>query len=215
MNREKELRLEEKYLPVLAYVEASKLLSTSQITSGKIRGAITSFCRAEKYERPTTFEEMEAEFIPDFLDWWWETRPDFHVDLDEAQTREAVKNYLAFTTVWKAKFKNHEIVSNQYRIQASTMLTVKNTLAASLKAQLSYNKRIGKIDQGELRKVFPEIFQALLPVIFSLQSGLVVLPDGNKEDDLTRLIGGFFAKDPAIIDASNKIKQIEYNQDAA
>ena len=67
MNRENELKLEEKYLSVLAYVEASKLLSTSQITAGKIRGAITSFCKAESCGRPTTFVEMETEFIPDFL----------------------------------------------------------------------------------------------------------------------------------------------------
>jgi hypothetical protein len=210
MNRKIELKLEEKYLPVLAYVEASKLLSSYQITAGKIRGAITSFCRKEGYERPQTFEEMENEFVPDFLDWWLDTRPEFHEGIDETQTRNAVEKYLAFTTVWKAKFKNHEILSNQYKIQASTMLTVKNTLSASLKALMSYNKRIGKIDQGELKKVFPEIFQALLPAIFGIQSGMVILPENNKEDDLTRLIGSFFAGDHVALNAASKIKSIEY-----
>lgn len=210
MNREKELELEEKYLPVLAYAEAAMLLSDSQITAGKIRGAITSFCRSENYERPTTLQEMESEFVPDFMDWWLDNKPEFHVKLDETQTRQAVLKYLAYTNVWKAKFKNHEIVGNQYKVQASTILTVKNTLAATLKATLSYNKRIGKIDQAELKKIFPLMFQELLPVIFGIQNGLLFLNEGDKESDLTSFIGGYFAKDPATLLAMDTIKQIEY-----
>jgi len=212
MDLKKEELLEEKYLPVLVYVEAKMLLSAAKINAAKIRGALTSFCRKEGYERPQTFEEMEEEFVPDFMDWWLDEKPELHKNLDETQTRLAVEKYLAYVNVWKAKFKNHEILGNQHKIQASTMLTVKNTLAASLKAVLSYNKRIGKIDQGELKKIFPEMFQALLPVIFSIQSGLIVLPDNTNEEDLTRLIGGFFANDPVVIGTARKIKEIEYKK---
>jgi len=216
MDHKIEKELETKYLPVLAYVEAGKLLSKyKKISAGKIRGAITSFCRTEKYERPTLFEEMEKEFTPDFLDWWWTTNPDYHVDLNEDETREAVNNYLAFVNVWKAKFKNHEIFTDTHTIQASTMLTVKNSLSASVTAWLSYNKRVKKIKQEDIKNVFPEMFYTILPFIHQLQAGTVHLPEKTRIEDASRLLGAFFAGNQAVIGLADTLKQIEYRGEAA
>jgi len=215
MDRKKELELEQKYLPVLAYVEAGKLLSAgkSQISAGKIRGAITSFCRKEKYERPSLFVEMEQEFTPDFLDWWWSTAPDFHETLKENKTRDAVNQYLAYTTVWKTKFKNHEILTDTYTIQASTMLTVKNSLSAAVTAWLSYNKRTKKISQTDVQKIFPEMFQTILPFIHKIQIGEIHLPNKTRIEDASRLLGAFFAGNKAAIGLADTLKQIEYREE--
>jgi len=210
MDFKKERELEEKYLPVLAYVEAGKLLADSEITAGKLRGALTSFCRKEKYERPSLFTEMENEFVPDFLDWWWETVPEFHKLLNENKTRIAASEYLAYVNVWKAKFKNHEILTDACIIQASTMLTVKNSLSASVTAWLSYNKRINRISQADITKVFPEMFQSLLPIIHGIQSGIITQPKGTRIEDAARLLGSFYAGHPATIGLSQSLKQIEY-----
>jgi len=209
MNHPKELELEKKYLSVLAYVEAGKLLSGYEITAGKIRGAITSFCRKEEYERPTMFVEMEEEFTPDFLDWWWDNKVDFHKELSEDKTREAVNKYLAYVNVWKAKFKNQEIFTESYILQASTMLTVKNSLSASITAWLSYNKRIDKIAQSDITKIFPEMFQALLPFIHGIQSGTIELPEKTHIEDASRILGAFFAGNQSVIGISKQLKQLE------
>lgn len=209
MNYKKERELEEKYLPVLAYVEAGKLLAGYEISAGKIRGAITSFCRKEQHERPMLFTEMEEEFTPDFLDWWWDDKPDFHKLLNEAKTKKAVNNYLAYVNVWKSKFKNNEVLTDTYKIQASTMLTVKNALGAAVKAWLSYNKRIKKISQSEITKVFPEMFQAILPCVHGLQTGEFELPKGTKIEDACRLLGAFFAGNTAAIELVESLKRIE------
>lgn len=210
MDYRKEKELEDKYLSVMAYVEAGKLLAGYEISAGKIRGAITSFCRKEDYERPSQFVEMEEEFVPDFLDWWWDDKPEFHKLLNEEKTREAVNKYLAYVNVWKSKFKNQEIVTDSHIIQASTMLTVKNSLSASVTAWLSYNKRIKKISQSDITKVFPEMFQALLPFIHGVQAGTISLPEKTRIEDASRLLGAFFAGNNAAIGLAENLKQIEF-----
>lgn len=207
-----EKKLETKYLPVLAYVEAGKLLADYRLTAGKIRGAITSFCRVAQYERPQLFTEMENDFTPDFMDWWLDNSPEIHKYLDEADTREAVNKYLAYVDVWKAKFKNNEIMTPHYVIQASTMLTVKNALSAAVTAWLSYNKRIDKLKQSDIVKVFPEMFQSLLPTIHGLQTGLIQQPTGTRIEDVSRLIGAYYAGNKTLIDMAESLKQIEYQQ---
>lgn len=212
MDFKKERELEEKYLPVLAYVEAGKLLAKSEITAGKIRGAITSFCRKEDYERPSLLAEMEEEFVPDFLDWWWDTKPEFHKFLNEEKTKTAACKYLAYVNVWKAKFKNHEIVTDSYIVQAATMLTVKNSLSASVTAWLSYNKRVKRISQSDITKVFPEMFQALLPLVHGIQAGEVDQPKGTKIEDAARLLGAFYAGNTAAIGLAENLKQLEHKK---
>jgi len=202
-------------LPVLAFVEAGKLLTAYEISAGKIRGAITSFCRKEGYERPSLLTEMEDDFTPDFLDWWWDTDPKFHELLNENKTRDAINKYLAFVNVWKAKFKNHEILTPIHIIQAATMLTVKNSLSASVTAWLSYNKRVGKIKQSDIQNVFPEMFYSILPFIHQLQSGETSLPESSRIEDASRLLGAFFAGNQSVIGLAETLKQIEYREEAA
>jgi len=215
LDIEKELELEEKYLPVLSFVETGKLLAAYKIESGKIRGALTSFCKKEEYDRPETFVEMETDFTPDFMDWWLSTAPKFHKRLNDNGTRIAVNKYLAFTNVWKSKFLNNQILTDPHIVQAGTMLAVKGSLSASLRAWLSYNKRIEKLEQSEIKDVLPELFYTILPFIHQIQTGVIDLPNKTRIDDASRLLGAFFAGDASAVGLSERLKQIEYKKEAA
>ena len=193
MNRkEHELQLEHQYINVLSYVEAKDLLKTHEHTAGKIRGAISRYCKKADIERPITFVEMEM-FVPDMVDWWLDENPEYHNGLNESRTKEAVDLHLAFTTVWKAKVKNNDVLSNMQQLMASTMLTVKNSLAAALKSLLSYNKRNPKLSQENIRDAFVLAFKSVLPLIHELQSGKSQLPSNKAMDDITRMIGTYMA----------------------
>jgi len=203
-----EAKLESEFTDTLRHVEAKTLLSDIGIKSTTIRGAITRFCKQESVDRPTTFTEMTEDFMPDFMDFWMDTNPEIFELYPESKVFEAVEKYLAFTTVWKHKVKNNYIITSELRLQASTLLVVKNSLAASMKAVLSYNKRQPKIEQEKLIEAMPKIFLEILPVIHALQNGLADRMDDT--DDLTRLIGSYLAGDKkTAIDIVNGNKLIE------
>lgn len=208
MNLHKERDLETEFISALSCTEAKALTMPHGYTAGKIRGAITRYCRNEEIDRPTTFCELK-EFTPDFVDWWLDTNPEAHEGLAETRTVAAVDAYLAYTTVWKAKSKNNEVISSRYKIMASTHLLVKNSLASAIKAALSYNKRLPKTSQQEIIEAFPKAYLAILPATYSMQSGGFD-PINNKQiDEIGSLIGGYFAKDKNVLDAVSGLKQLE------
>ena len=208
MDREKEEYLEHEFKKTLHYIEAKDLVARHGYTAGKIQGAIKRYCNATANERPQTFIEMK-EFVPDFVDWWLDDNPGIHDGLAETRTVKAVESYLAFTTVWKAKIKNHDVISDKYRLMASTLLLMKNSLAASKKAALSYNKRTPKAEQRTISAAFVDAHQRLLPAIYDMQSGNYKPVNNREIDELGSLIGGYFAKDKSVLAAVSTLKQLE------
>lgn len=208
MDREKERQLEHQFSTTLSYIEAKDLVSIHGYTAGKIRGAITRYCKAMNIDRPQTFQEMKI-FSPDFVDWWIDTNPDTHEGLAETKTVGAVESYLAFTTVWKAKIKNNDVISDAYKIKASTLLLMKNSLAASKKAGLSYVKRLPGASGKTISEAFVKAHQTVLNLTFAMQAGDYKPVQDKEIDELGSLIGGYFAKDKGVLAAVSTLKQIE------
>ena len=208
MNLDKERDLEREFETALTYAEAKEVVAVHGYTAGKIRGAITRYCKSPNIDRPATFIEMK-QFTPDFVDWWLYENPEAHDGLSESKTVQAVEGYLAFTTVWKSKFKNHEIVSSESRIKASMNILTKNALATAVKAALSYNKRVPKTSQLEIIEAFPKAFLSVLNITSKMyEIGFDPIPD-KQVDEIGSLIGAYFAKDKAVLSAVHTIKQLE------
>jgi len=208
----KEKTLEHKFSNVLTHVEAKTLLADIELKATTIRGAITRFCRKEKQEKPETFVEMSGKFIPDFMDFWMDANPEIFEIIPESKIYDAVEKYLAFTCVWKKKVKKNYILVDKLQLQASTLLVVKNSLAASIKAVLSYNKRQPKIEQEKLIEAMPKMFQKVLPIIHAMQNGLPLPEEDQISKNISKLIGSYMANDKKTVlelFTENKTKEID------
>lgn len=213
MNIRQEEILEQKYQGVLTYVDSKQFLDKTPYTAAKINGAIKRFCKAEDAEKPTTFVDMEP-FVDDLADFWIDANPEAHAD-GEKILHSALSNYVAFAMVWKAKSKASSIVSPELMNQAGKMLILKNTLGSAVKmvnSRLAHDKCPNLELYGDFKNILPEAFFTMLPIVEGIQRGTLTIPEGQTENDLHRLIGGFFAGDPTVIGASQTLKQIEHKE---
>ena len=203
--------LETKYQGVLTYVDAKHFLAETPYTAAKINGAIKRFCNSDDgYSKPVNFCEMEP-FVNDLADFWIDTNPEVHTD-GEKVLHEALSNYIAFSIVWKAKSKASNILNPELMAQVGKMLIFKNALSNAVKlvnSRIAHDTCPNKELYGDFKNALPDSFFTILPIVQQLQSGKMQLPDGQTEDDLNRLIGGFFAGNPSVIGAAQRLKQIE------
>ena len=208
MKKEKEL--EREYQGVLGYCEAKEFLKNTPYTAAKISGAITRFCRKEERNKPKTFIEMEL-FVSDLIDFWLDVNPDVHID-GEFVLQQTLKNYIAFSIVWKAKAKASNILNSELSKQVGKMLVIKNALGNAVKV---INSRIAHDECPNLeiykdfKKQLPEAFMNVLPFTTALFDGTLKLPEGKTQQDINRLIGAYLSDNPKVIEAVNALKQIE------
>jgi hypothetical protein len=102
--------------------------------------------------------------------------------------------------------------------QVGQMIVYKNALGAAtmiVNSRLAHDKCPNKELYKDFKNILPYAFFTILPITQGLHTGALKLPEGQTESDLNRLIGGFFAGNPAVIGASQSLKQIEYNQQEA
>ncbi|RLB94613.1 MAG: hypothetical protein DRH26_00665 [Deltaproteobacteria bacterium] len=199
-NFEQERSLEFKYQGVVGYVDAKQFLGKTPYTAAKINGAIKRFCNAEGVEKPTSFIDMET-FVSDLADFWLDNNPDVHTDGEKILYR-ALSNYIAFAIVWKTKAKTSSIFDPTLMGSVGQMITFKNGLGQAVKIINSYAKRNPVINREEVAEGFVLGFSAILPLIANN-----TLPEVTEE--LTRLIGAYYAGDKNVLEAAESLKQIE------
>jgi len=211
-DKNQEEVLEQKYQGVLVYVDSKQFLDETPYTAAKINGAIKRLHSSDSdIKKPINFMEMEP-FVNDLADFWLDANPDVHTK-GEKMLHSALSNYVAFAIVWKAKSKASSIVSPELMNQAGKMLILKNTLGSAVKmvnSRLAHDKCPNLELYGDFKNILPEAFFTMLPIVEGLQRGTLAIPEGQTENDLHRLIGGFFAGDPSVIGASKNLKQIEH-----
>ena len=211
--RQEEL-LEQKYHGLLVYTDAKQFLEKTPYTGPKITGAIKRFCNAEDATKPDTFVEMES-FVNDLADFWIDSNPEIH-SKGERILRSALSNYVAFSIVWKAKSKASNIISPDLVKQVVWMLARKNALLSSVKvvnSRLAHDKCPNIELYTDFRNSLAEAFFVMLPLAHGIETGQLTLPEGQTENDLHRIIGGFFAGNPAVLGANLSMKQIEHKKD--
>ena len=203
--------LEGKYQGVLTYVDAKHFLDETPYTAAKINGAIKRFEKSEDgLPKPETFVDMER-YVNDLADFWIDANPDVHTK-GEKTLHDALSNYIAFAIVWKKKAKSSSIINPDLMSRVGKMLVFKNALGNAVKlvnSRLAHDDCPNKELYGDFRNVLPDAFFTVLPIVQKLQSGELQLPEWQTEDDLNRLIGGFFAGNPSVLGVSQKLKQIE------
>ena len=195
-NFEQERTLEFKYQGVLDYVDAKQFLSKTPYTAAKINGAI----KRSGLEKPKSFIEME-DFVNDLADFWLDTNPEVHTDGDKVLYR-SLSNYIAFAIVWKSKSKTSSIFDPTLMGKVGKMITFKNGLGQAIKIINSHAKRDPSLNREEVAEGFILGFSSLLPMITNNNAPEI-------PEDLTRLIGAFFAGDKNILEAADALKQIE------
>lgn len=215
--KEAEKGLEAKYQGVLTYVDAKHFLEDTPYTSAKINGAIKRFVNSdpENNKLPTLFIEMES-FVNDLADFWIDQNPEVHID-GEQKLYDSLSNYIAFSIVWKAKSKASQIFTPSLMAQVGQMIVYKNALGSAtmiVNSRLAHDTCPNKELYKEFKNVLPDAFFTILPITQKIHKGELSLPEGQTESDLHRLIGGFFAGNPAVIGASQSLKQLEYNPEA-
>lgn len=211
-QKEAEKKLEAKYQGVLTYVDAKHFLEDTPYTAAKINGAIKRFVNsdAENNKLPTLFIEMES-FVNDLADFWLDANPEIHIQ-GEAVLHNSLSNYISFSIVWKAKSKNSQVFTPSLMAKVGQMIVVKNALASAtmiVNSRLAHDECPNKELYGDFKNALPDAFLTILPITQGLHTGSLALPAGQTESDLHRLIGGFFAGNPAVIGATQTLKQIE------
>ena len=193
---EQERSLEFKYQGVLGYADSKTFLSKTPYTAAKINGAI----KRSGLERPKSFVEME-DFVTELADFWLDNNPEAHTQ-GESMLNSALSNYVAFSTVWKAKSKSSSIFDPTLMASAGKMIVVKNGLGQAIKIINSYAKRNPELDRLEIAEGLVLGFAALLPLIAN--NDLPEIPE-----DLTRLIGAYYAGNKNVLEAAGSLKQLE------
>ena len=214
MDINQEELLEQKYHGLLVYTDAKQFLEKTPYTGPKITGAIKRFCNAEDATKPDTFVEMES-FVNDLADFWIDSNPEIH-SKGERILRSALSNYVAYSIVWKAKSKSSNIISQDLVKNVGLLLARKNALVSAFKiinSRLAHDNCPNKEIYADLKKCLAEAFFVMLPLVHGIETGKLTLPEGQTENDLHRIIGGFFAGNPAVLGANLSMKQIEHKTD--
>jgi len=207
LDHGQELKLEEKYQGVLHYVDAKQFLAETPYTSHKINGAIKRFCHSTGAEKPRNFTEMEV-FVADLFDFWVDSNPDVHIQ-GETVLHSALSNYIAFSIVWKAKSKSSSILNHALTGKVGTMIQFKNSLGQAVKMINSCAKRNSDINRKEIAAGLVMGYSKIM----AISQGKEPVPEIPV--DITRLIGAYLAGDKIVLDAAEKIKQLEYKPKAA
>jgi len=214
MNIKQEEMLEWKYQGSVPYVDSKHFLEKTPYTAPKINGAIKRFCNSEGVEKPETFTDMEP-FVNDLADFWIDANPEVHTK-GEKILRSALSNYIAFSIVWKAKAKSSNIIAPELMGQIGKILALRNTLTSAtllMNSRLANDKCPNRELYGDFKNALADAFFAMLPVIDGLQRGTLELPKGQTQDDLHRLLGGFFSGNPSVLMVSDSLKLIEKKAD--
>lgn len=211
-DKKKEILLERQYRYVLDYTEIDQLVEGSKLKGSQIRGWLTSYCNQEKATRPTTFCEME-EFAGDFIDWCLEAKGD---DLSsggvtESALSEAVRAYLAFATVWKAKIKGKLLLDNKQQLSGDLFLLHKNALGTGMKTINSQLKRNPGASAEQIKAGMIAGYSETLAVAQG-RKGLLTTPE---TEDVARLIGAYFAGDKIAIEAAQNLKALGHTPEQA
>ncbi|MBF0229189.1 MAG: hypothetical protein HQK63_06300 [Desulfamplus sp.] len=214
-QQEREQKLETKYQGVLTYVDAKHFLENTPYTAAKINGVIKRFVNSDRENNklPTLFIEMES-FVNDLADFWIDQNPEVHTD-GESTLHNCLSNYIAFSIVWKAKSKASQIINPDLMAQVGQMIVYKNALGHAtmiVNSRIAHDACPNKELYGDFKNALPDAFLTILPVVHGLHTGQLTLPEGQTESDLNRLIGGFFAGNPAVIGATQSLKQILHCQ---
>lgn len=213
-QKESEKEFELKYQGVLTYVDAKHFLENTPYTSAKIGGAIKRFINGETDRYlPCLFIEID-EFVNDLADFWLDANPEVHIQ-GESVLHDSLSNYIAFQHVWKTKSKNSQIFTPSLMAQVGKMICLKNALGAAtmiVNSRIAHDKCPNRELYGDFKKALPDAFMSILPIVHGIQSGSLVLPEGQTEADLHRLIGSFFAGNTAVLSMAQDLKQIEYKQ---
>lgn len=202
-NYEQERSLEFKYQGVLDYPEAEAFLKNTPYTAAKINGAI----KRSGLDLPKNFVEMEG-FVTDLADFWLDTNPEVHTDGEKVLYR-ALRNYVAYAKVWKAKSKSSSIFDPTLMGKCGFATTVKNSLDHSVKMTNSRAKRNPELNRSEIAEGFVMGHYAVM----AISQGKDPMPE--IPDDLTRLIGAYMAGDKIALRAAEQIKMIEHKEDDA
>lgn len=205
--------LERQYQSVLTYPDSKYFLEKTPYTSAKINGCIKRFLKSNPdIKMPESFIEMES-FVNDLADFWIDQNPEIHTQ-GESILHKSLSYYIAYSFVWKSKSKALKIVDSDLMKQVGVMITLKNALGQAtmiVNSRLAHDTCPNKELYGDFRNALPDAFLTILPITQGLHTGQLTLPEGQTESDLHRLIGGFFAGNPAVIGASQSLKQLEYN----
>jgi hypothetical protein len=197
-NYEQERSLEFKYQGVLDYPEAEAFLKNTPYTAAKINGAI----KRSGLDLPKNFIEME-DFVTDLADFWLDANPEVHTDGEKVLYR-ALRNYVAYAKVWKAKSKSSSIFDPTLMGKCGVATTVKNSLGCANKMINSCAARNPNINREEIAKGLVLGYTAIM----SISKGKDPVPE--IPDDITRLIGAYMAGDKIALRAAEQIKMIEH-----
>ncbi|WP_300458646.1 hypothetical protein [Desulfobacula sp.] len=213
---DKERRLEQKYQGVLAYTEAKGFLRETPYTSAKITGAVKRFIKAEGIEKPKNFTEMES-FVNSLVDFYLDANPEAHTD-GEFILHQSVSNYIAFSQVWKIKARTSTILDPDLMGTVGNWLAARSSLASMSMVIPSMAKRANGYNKelyDQMKQDLPYIFQSFYITGHALSKGKVALPENKSQEAVTRMIGAFYAGDKGIIEAVEKLDQIENKKDFA
>ena len=96
--------------------------------------------------------------------------------------------------------------------QNANQLAFSSTVLIEL-SRLAHDNCPNKEIYADLKKCLAEAFFVMLPLVHGIETGKLTLPEGQTENDLHRIIGGFFAGNPAVLGANLSMKQIEHKTD--
>jgi len=201
MDLKKERDLEKKYTDVLIHHTIGGALKGYKLSSRSVGAAIKAYCKAEKTSVPDNFCDNEV-FANNVFDYWEESKPGYHADLEYEKTLEGIKRYLAFKFIWKKKVQSNTTITPTLQLQAANMLTVKSALGAAVISAHSHSKSDPRLRPGELAETMEIAFQSFLPIIHKLQT------DGELDNGKVKYIA---EKIRGYID-SEEFKQIEYKK---
>ena len=211
-SKDQEEILEKQYFGVLAYADAKDFLRGTPYTGAQITGAIGRFCRSDSsIKKPETLFDMEN-FVKDFIDFWIDANPEVHTD-GELVLNQSVSNFMAFSRVWKEKSRKSMVFNPDYMKLTQAMIDAKNSLTMGMKlfnSRIKHEKDSGNLSKADLykkvRDMLPEAVTIAMPIAHGLQTGELILPEGEKIEDLTRLLAAYFSGDQTLLNLSKSIK---------
>ena len=205
MDLKKEQALEQKYTDVLSHFTLKNVLKgCGDIPSRSVGSAIKAYCKDEKTRVPDNFCDAEV-FASNVYEHWEESKPGFHKCHNYDDVVKAIKRYMAFKFIWKAKTNSNTTLTPMLQLQASNMLVVKGAIGAALMAGHKHTKLDPNLRPGELAESMEIAFQTFIPILHKLQTKESI--DDKKVE--------FIATELVRLLDSDDFKQIEHKPEVA